>query len=73
MSQVFANVPPTTSPYDGASRGAAALDVVELYKSLRRAPADSEDFELLMMEFNRVCQAAPASVLRALQQEAFVA
>lgn len=73
MSQVFANIPSTTSPYDGVLRVTLAADIVKLYRQLKLAPADSDDFELLCAEFNRVCDAAPESVLRALAQEELTA
>jgi len=69
MSHVLDRTGAPVLPYDSAKPQGA--DIVRLYRELRAAPAESEDFELLMAEFNRVCEAAPESVVRALQQEAF--
>lgn len=61
------------APLQVGSCNHRASDIAELYQALRRAPADSEEFELLAAAFNRACSEDPLAVLRALEQQALVA
>lgn len=72
--------PPRPLKYDSvaAVRGdiatvVPASDVAQLYRDLRHAPPDSDDFELLSAAFNRRCNEDPLGVMRALEQEVGIA
>lgn len=49
-----------------------AVDVVALYRDLRAAVPDTEEFELLAAAFNRACAEDPLGVARAIEQEALI-
>lgn len=68
-----AKAPPASANANCNTRATAGPDAVELYRQLRAAPADSEDFELLAAAFNRACSDDPLAVIRALEQQALIA
>lgn len=46
----------------------SANELRELFDALSKAPAESDDFEMLHQQFNRVCNENPQAVIAALDR-----